>query len=64
MLCILKVIKLYFEKGMLYADFSIRRWWSRRIFGGRLVEKGEDVTFLVRSKRKTIRGKRTCNPKC
>ena len=33
-------------------------------FGGRLVEKGEDVTFLVRSKRKTIRGKRTCNPKC
>ena len=52
MLCILKVINLYFEKGMLYADFSIRSWWRWRIFGGRLVEKGEDVTFLVRSKRK------------
>lgn len=37
---------------MLYADFSIRSWWRWRLFGGRLVEKGEDVTFLVRSKRK------------
>ncbi|MGR5911443.1 2-dehydropantoate 2-reductase N-terminal domain-containing protein [Bacillus cereus] len=50
---------------MLYADFSIRRGGVGGFFGGRLVEKGEDVTFLVRSKRKkTIRGKRTCNPKC
>ena len=51
MLCILNVIKLYFEKGMLYAYFSIRRE-ALEDFWGRLVEKGEDVTFLVRSKRK------------
>lgn len=37
---------------MLYAYFSIRSGRRWRLFGGRLVEKGEDVTFLVRSKRK------------
>ena len=61
MLCILKVINCILKRGCCMRILVL----GAGGVGGflwQISREGEDVTFLVRSKRKTIRGKRTCNP--